>query len=145
MRGIYLIKNLSNGKEFVGMAANIEKTMSQTRSRLRYGDHTSLDMQADYDNGDEFDYVVLQEIPEGDMKAIRRGYIRLRKSDIDGYNVHQADSPESFHGIYDRTRKYEEVTFAIPTSTMTKLRKQALAENVTVDVVVNRMLTSSWH
>ena len=140
MRGIYLIKNLNSGKEFVGMAEDIEKTMSQVQSRLRYGRHTAKDMQDDYNNGDEFDYEIVQEIPEGNMKDIRRSYIRLRKSDINGYNKPTAVNIASEHGIYDSTRKYEEVNLAILTSTMTKLRKEAAAENVTVDVIINRML-----
>ncbi len=86
--GIYFIKNLVNGKLYVGSSLNITKRLYQYDYLLRHNKCHSPKLQASYNkHGREaFEYGVIQECPEADLKETERYWIDHHNSVNNGYN-----------------------------------------------------------
>lgn len=62
--GIYLIRNLVNGKVFIGSTANLDAVFNSIRFKLYAGSHSSKSLEADwkeYGTG-KFAFEVLEEL-----------------------------------------------------------------------------------
>lgn len=46
--GIYQIKNLNNGKVFIGSSANLDGIINRSRFALNYGSHRNIELQNDW-------------------------------------------------------------------------------------------------
>lgn len=60
--GVYEIRNLDNGRCYIGSSVNIKQRERQHISHLRRGKHHSAEMQEDYNAGHTFQLVVLKRI-----------------------------------------------------------------------------------
>lgn len=69
--GIYQIKNLTNGKVFIGGTANMDAIFNRTKFELGYGSHKNIELQNDWNvlGEDKFAFDVLDylEPKEGEM------------------------------------------------------------------------------
>lgn len=71
--GIYAIKNLTNNKQYVGSALNIERRWATHRSSLRHGKHPNQKLQRAYEKyGEEnFSYTVLETVEDFKLLTVR--------------------------------------------------------------------------
>lgn len=71
--GIYQIKNLSNGKIYVGCSKNIYKRWQQHKSNLKHNKHSNVALQTDYNDNakDSFIFEVLEIIDDMNELFIR--------------------------------------------------------------------------
>lgn len=69
--GIYQIKNLANGKVFIGCSANLDGIFNRSKFELGYGSHKNIELQNDWKEfgEDQFLFEVLDylEPKEGEM------------------------------------------------------------------------------
>lgn len=74
--GVYIIKNQTTNKVYVGSSLNIEERIRGHRLALQRGNHPCSELQADYDKGCFFSADVLYaEIVHKDVSFRRRGSI----------------------------------------------------------------------
>ena len=89
LQGIYGIYNTVKQKWYVGQSHNIRARISQHKSNLNCGTHHCREMQADYNNGDTFEYYALRlNVAEDDLDLAEKLYIEelCYSCDIKGYN-----------------------------------------------------------
>ncbi len=69
--GIYQIKNLSNGKLFIGASANLDSVFNRAKFELNYGSHKNIELQNDWNTAGagQFSFEILDylEPKEGEM------------------------------------------------------------------------------
>lgn len=75
---VYCLQNTKNGKVYIGKTTNFFMRMTQHRGQLQNGNHPNKEMQADFDNGDDFLIICLFRYP-----AISEKYMREHAKDID--------------------------------------------------------------
>ena len=89
--GIYGIRNLVNGKWYIGQSMNLEARKKNHLAQLRRGDNGNKVLQADYLKHGEnnFEICVLEYAPEEMLDIRERVQIVLHKSNFSeyGYNV----------------------------------------------------------
>ena len=63
--GVYQIRNLANGKVFLGSALNLPGILNSNRFQLNLGSHPNKKLQAEWKEfgGDSFVFEVLDELP----------------------------------------------------------------------------------
>jgi len=110
--GVYLIRNIVNGKVYVGSSVNIAVRWSGHRNQLRKGKHTSRHLQSAWNNygEDKFAFVKRRLCPVDDLLRVEQEYIELHcSSDPEcGYNIcKRAGRPPDLTGIAksDETKK----------------------------------------
>lgn len=90
-RGVYILKNLTNGKNYIGSSDNIERRIYDHLNSLNRGSHYSEPMQKDFNNGDNFICAILKKFPNRDFKDelyhFERIYIIQFDSINNGYNT----------------------------------------------------------
>ena len=59
--GIYMIRNMNNGRVYIGSSENIEKRWKQHQYQLKNNRHQNKNMQKDYNNGDYFIYGLIKD------------------------------------------------------------------------------------
>lgn len=88
--GIYMIKNIVNGKIYIGQAVDIERRWKKHRSGLRGNDHDNKHLQNAWNKyGQEnFEFTVICECDESQLNMMEIDYIaKLKTYDRDfGYN-----------------------------------------------------------
>ncbi|MCB0600538.1 MAG: GIY-YIG nuclease family protein [Saprospiraceae bacterium] len=72
--GVFQIKNIANGKIFIGSSVNLSAMWNRLRMQLKSGTHTNKALQEDWDHlgEDQFLYEVLEEIPQNEEKDYSR-------------------------------------------------------------------------
>ena len=68
--GVFQIKNISNGKLFIGSSVNLPAMWNRQRMQLKSGTHVSKSLQEDWDRmgEDHFIYEILEEIRQDEDK-----------------------------------------------------------------------------
>ena len=96
--GIYQIKNLANGKIFIGTAKNLPGKLNSCKFQLANGSHVNCELQKDYSQLGEagFSFEVLDRLEpkddplwdcDGDLKTLEELWLeRLEPYDEKGYN-----------------------------------------------------------
>lgn len=108
--GIYAIKNLINGKVYVGSSLNIRLRWTQHKQKLRRNQHHSSKLQKEWKCYGEqsFVFFVVEEMPGVRGKALvqrEAQYIENYKSYEQGYNCTNQSLPYS--STYHEARKKE--------------------------------------
>jgi len=89
--GIYCIKNIRNGKRYIGSSVNIKARQGGHISRLRCNYNENPLLQADYlkYGKDSFSFYVLEYLPEEKLYEREYYWIECHKSDKKehGYNM----------------------------------------------------------
>jgi group I intron endonuclease len=88
--GIYAIRNLVNGKVYIGSASRFKDRWICHRSSLRLGTHHSRYLQSDWRKygPDSFAFEILELVPVADLIRVEQGYLdRLRPFKRRGYNL----------------------------------------------------------
>lgn len=87
---IYMIRNLNNGKVYIGQSRNIRTRKFSHVSMLRSGRHNIKEMQADFNNGDCFEFSIIHTFPEtvtnGYLNAVEWACIMEYNGFNSGYN-----------------------------------------------------------
>lgn len=80
---VYCITNTVNGKKYIGSSSNLYSRLLKHRALLRHGSHGNVELQNDWDRfgEDSFDYEVVEECPENNLK-IREDYYIKNSKDI---------------------------------------------------------------
>jgi group I intron endonuclease len=119
--GIYYIKNLKNGKMYIGQSVAIYREFSNVhRPALRHNRHHNIHLQRAWNKyGEEnFEHAIIKECPESDLTALEIFYIKEMKShqSLGGYNISwggiasmrgRKHSPETIAKMKDGRRKGE--------------------------------------
>jgi hypothetical protein len=95
--GIYVVKNLTNGKILVDSGLNVQGRLNSCRFQLEHGSHTNRELQADFNlAGKEnfvFEIVDYLEVTQAkadysdDLKTLEAMWIdKLQPFDARGYN-----------------------------------------------------------
>ena len=96
--GVYQIKNLVNGKIFIGSSSNIPGKINSQKFQLSLGSHMNQELQNDYKlfGGDNFAFEILDYLEPkedinydytDDLKALKEMWIeKLLTSSPKGYN-----------------------------------------------------------
>ena len=61
--GVYLLKNTSTGRIYVGSSSNIDSRIRQHFSSLKKNCHANKDLQTDYNQGYTFDTIIYKQFP----------------------------------------------------------------------------------
>lgn len=78
MRGIYYIKNLVNGKKYIGSSKNLTKRLRDHKSALRVGRHHNIHLQRAWNKyGEENFKFVSKEFKHGCLLSRENKYIKL--------------------------------------------------------------------
>jgi group I intron endonuclease len=88
--GIYEIRNLNNGKVYIGSSCNIRRRIHKHRQELRHGKHHSQKLQRAWNKYGEtaFDVSVLELVPDHSKLEVREQIWIDRKGSVkQGYNV----------------------------------------------------------
>lgn len=75
--GIYKLINRSNGKYYVGSSKNIESRWRSHRYELKHNKHKNVKMQSDWNKGDVFEFVIVEEIKLSDKDKLLQRYINM--------------------------------------------------------------------
>lgn len=108
---IYLIRNLHNGKTYVGMASDAIRRIAGHYYSLRKGNHDIRDLQSDYDAGDEFEIKTICTFDKIDharkTKALETFFILQYDGVDNGYNAtYNYPSVERAHEIVENNAEY---------------------------------------
>lgn len=70
--GVFQIRNLKNGKVFLGSSMNLEKIWNRHKFQLEMGGHKSKGLQKDWNEmgAENFVFEVVEEIKESDDPAV---------------------------------------------------------------------------
>jgi group I intron endonuclease len=62
--GVYQVKNLANGKMFMGSSLNLEGPLNRHKFMLKIKGHTNKELQKDWDElgSDQFVFEILEEV-----------------------------------------------------------------------------------
>lgn len=87
--GIYQIKNLINGKIYIGQSIDIEKRWSTHRTELKYNNHHNIHLQSAWNKygEDNFEFSVLEECNFDQLNQREIYWISKLNSYKDGYNL----------------------------------------------------------
>ncbi|MBO7275499.1 MAG: GIY-YIG nuclease family protein [Clostridia bacterium] len=77
---VYVLRNETNGKAYVGISSNPKRRKSTHLSDLRCGRHPVEDMQADFTRcGGRFSFTILERVDERSQRSAEfRWQIKLR-------------------------------------------------------------------
>lgn len=115
--GIYMIKNLSNNKVYVGQSVNINKRWNDHKSKLANNKHENLHLQGSYNKYGEdcFEFSIICECAEKDLNEKEKFYINKYRSYMPeyGYNLTKGgDSEYEFsEDIIEKMRKSHEYEY----------------------------------
>ena len=89
--GVYSLKNLISGKEYIGCSCNLYQRMKEHFCSLRCGKHKIIKLQEDYNNGHQFIFEVLVETKRiyahmDELRNVETWYILNRHTTEKGYN-----------------------------------------------------------
>lgn len=108
---VYLIRNLHNGKAYVGMASDAVRRIAGHYYSLRKGNHDIRDLQMDYDAGDEFETKTICAFDKKDhsrkTKALETFFILQYDGVDNGYNAtYNYPSAERAYEIVENNAEY---------------------------------------
>lgn len=69
--GIYQIRNITNGKLFLGSSLNLDGSVNSNRFQLKMGSHRNIQLQQDWQTfGEEaFTFEVLEQLKPADIQS----------------------------------------------------------------------------
>lgn len=89
--GVYIIRNTSNGKVYVGKSVDVYDRWCHHRQRLRRGIHANRHLQGAWDlhGSDSFVFEVVEEAPREKLPSFEEAWMgRLQATDREhGYNL----------------------------------------------------------
>lgn len=88
--GIYAIRNLDNGKTYIGQTRNFKERSNSHYYLLRNNEHYNVDLQIDYNHGARLCMEVIEVVNKEDFNELSRleaCYIYEHDSIKNGYNV----------------------------------------------------------
>lgn len=108
---VYLIRNLNNGKVYVGIASDAVHKIAGHYYSLRKGNHDISALQMDYDTGDEFEIKTLcsfnRKDPTRKTKALETFFILQYDGVKNGYNTtYNYPSAERAYEIVENNAEY---------------------------------------
>lgn len=90
--GVYIIRNIRNGKTYIGISENVMKRFGEHRCELRGGYHHSQKLQEDWNlyPKEDFIFEIIEEVTgEKNLEEREKYYIKLYDSCENGYNSNQ--------------------------------------------------------
>lgn len=109
MKGVYCIKNIRNGRLYIGSSRNVEKRINQHFATLRAKTHGNKNIQDDYNSGSSwFVSGVIEEVDDENNLIEREQFHLDRISNL--YNI--CLIADSSFGVKRRTETIEKVRSA---------------------------------
>jgi group I intron endonuclease len=106
--GIYGIRNMVNGKWYIGQSVNIEKRKQVHFTQLKYGAHHNQHLQMAYQKygEDSFEFRILENISVDMLDVREQAWIAYYKADDSqyGYNLDSGGSLRKRHSAETRLK-----------------------------------------
>lgn len=110
--GIYYIKNIVNGKYYIGQSFDIERRLRVHLRELRNGKHDNVHLQRAFDKYKESNFTckILECCTINDLNDLECYYISKYDSFENGYNMTEGgDGAPGFHHNTETRKKMSEV------------------------------------
>lgn len=109
MVGIYGIRNLINGKNYIGKSTDIKERHAFHKSKLKHGKHFNDHLQNDWDlyGEDNFEFIVLEECKKEELNEREQVYIQIFKSENKIYNMRYGGAGGKFFDDYAKKKASE--------------------------------------
>lgn len=106
MTYIYAIQHNVTKKIYIGKSKNVYKRYEQHLSALRHKNHTSLEMQKDFNEyGEDYSVFVLEEV-EGEKELVEHdGCFRTKGVDAEVYWIKKYNTIENGYNAQDHVSK----------------------------------------
>jgi group I intron endonuclease len=99
--GIYSIRNITNGKRYIGQSTNLEDRKRSHFTTLKRGNHFNIYLQRAFLKYgiDNFEFRILEEVPEDMLDVRERSWIYFYKSNQRefGYNLESGGNLNKHH------------------------------------------------
>lgn len=106
MIGIYAIKNIENGKMYIGQSTNLSHRKSSHFYDLKAGKHHNRLLQSEYnENPQAFKFEILCKCGESDLDDLEKYYIDKYKSNDAKYGYNLNGGGITGYTVADSTRK----------------------------------------
>lgn len=106
--GVYAIINRLSLRIYIGSTVNLGSRKSQHRYDLKMGVHGSFELQQDFNNGSDFEFVVIEEVKDliflSDREQFWMDFYKSYNPSI-GYNSHVSSESAKGQKKTDRMRK----------------------------------------
>lgn len=103
---IYQIRNVNNGRRYIGQTSDMGHRVSCHRYELSHGIHKSRRMQADYDEDpDSLVFEVVCECSQEELDGLERYFIERYDTVATGYNVSPGRTANGGNEASDETRR----------------------------------------
>lgn len=116
---VYAIRNIKNGKMYIGQSVNIASRWAHHKSDLKAGRSGNKYLQREYDayGADKFEYLILEECEESELFEKEKYYVEKYEttSRDSGYNIKNGGKYEGVYGSDNGMfgRKHREGTLKI--------------------------------
>lgn len=84
--GIYSLVNRRTGKRYIGQSIDVQKREKEHFCMLKNGKHANNHLQRAWNNGDRFDFEIIEECPREDLNDREIYWIAAYDSFHNGYN-----------------------------------------------------------
>lgn len=103
---IYAIQHNVTKKIYIGKSKNIYKRYEQHLSALRHNNHSSVDMQKDFNKyGEDFSVFVLEEVENGKELIDHKSRCRTKEIDAEVYWIKRYNTIENGYNAQDRVSR----------------------------------------
>ena len=86
--GIYCIKNVKNGKVYVGQSVKIEKRFAKHKRELNKNEHWIKELQKDWnDNETDFEFLIIELCEKNELNDKERYWISYYRKNGSVYNL----------------------------------------------------------
>lgn len=131
MIGIYAIKNLKNGKYYIGQSKHVKRRWTEHKSELNNNRHINNHLQSSWNKYgyDNFEFILLEECKPHELDNKEKYWITFFNSYANGYNLDLGGQ-----GIQEYKHSDEEIA---------KMRK-IQNPNVVLQFDINKNLINKW-
>lgn len=135
--GVYRIKNMINGKIYIGSSLYAEQRMRRHKSNLNAGKHHSIHLQRSWDKhgASAFEFELLEVVEEENLLAREQFYMDLYKPEFNIYPT--AGSSFGYKHSEETRLKYKAAQAARPKEVNTKISLSNKGKKRTKEAIEN--------
>lgn len=107
--GIYALRNINNGKMYIGQSRHLEKRKKMHFWMLKNNRHFNVHLQRAWNLGDRFDFIVLEKCKSDECNEKEIYWIAKFRAMETGYNLCKGgEATEGYHFTEESKRKISE-------------------------------------